>query len=87
MTTAHRSIEEMSRSTHDAIVDQLRACQTSDEILNFEKWFNSKAKDLPLYSVISELLKNRSISRSTASKWFETLLKDRDSKLDLDATK
>jgi len=81
MTTAARSLSVMSISTHNAIIDQLRACETPEEILEFETWFNSKVKDFPLYSVISELLRNRSISRSTASRWFETLLKDRDNKL------
>ncbi len=81
MTTAPRSFSVMSRNAHDAIIDQLRSCKTQEEILEFEEWFNSKVKDLPLYSVISELLRNRSISRATASKWFETLIKDRDNKL------
>ena len=80
-TTSPKSLSIMSRDTHDAIVDQLRACNTAEEILEFENWFNSTVKDCPLYSVISELLRNRSISRSTASKWFEALLKDRDEKL------
>ena len=81
MTTAPRNIAVLSRGTHEAIIDQLRACQTTDEILAFETWFNSTAKDLKLYSIISELLRNRSISRATASKWFEALIQDRDTKL------
>ena len=82
MTTAHRNLQVMPNKTHDAIVDQLRACQTPEEILEFECWFNSTVKDFPLYTVISELLRNRSISRATASKWFEALIKDRDKKLE-----
>ncbi len=81
MTTSSRNLSVMSRNTHNAIIDQLRACETTEEILEFESWFNSKVKEFPLYSVISELLRNRSISRATASKWFETLLQDRDNKL------
>ena len=81
MHTAHRGLSLMSRVTHEAIIDNLRACKTPEEILEFESWFNSKVQDLPLYSIISALLRNRSISRSTASKWFETLLQDRDNKL------
>ncbi len=80
-TTTQRSNETLPRGINDAIIDQLRACQTQEEILGFEVWFNSKVEGLQLYSVICELLRNRAISRSTASKWFETLLKDRDEKL------
>ncbi len=81
MTTAHKNSEVLNKSTYDAIVDQLRACNTPAEILAFEKWFDNTVKIGPLYSVICDLLRNRSISRCTASKWFETLLKNRDDKL------
>ena len=81
MTTAPRALSVMSNNTHNAIIDQLRACETPEEILEFEAWFNSTVKDFPLHSVISELLRSRSISRATASRWFETLLQDRDNKL------
>ena len=82
MSTSHRQTELLSKNTHDAIVDQLRACHTPSEILAFEKWFNNTVKIGPLYSVICDLLRNRSISRVTASKWFETLLKNRDEELE-----
>ena len=81
MTVAHKSPDSISKGTYDAIVDQLRACHTPSEILAFERWFDKTVKIGPLYSVICDLLKNRSISRFTASKWFETLLKNRDEKL------
>ncbi len=82
MYTSHRQTELLSKNTHDAIVDQLRACHTPSEILAFEKWFNNTVNIGPLYSVICDLLRNRSISRVTASKWFETLLKNRDEELE-----
>ena len=81
MTVAQKPNTAMSKDTHDAIVDQLRACHTPTEILEFEKWFNNTVNIGPLYSIICDLLRNRSISRGTASKWFETLLKNRDEKL------
>ena len=80
-TTAQSPLELMKNGINDAIIDQLRACKSSEEILEFEQWFNSKAKGIRLYSVICELLRNRSISRSTASKWFEALLEDRDKRI------
>ena len=81
MTTAQKQTELLSKGTNDAIVDQLRACHTTEEILAFEKWFDNTVNVGPLYTVICDLLRNRSISRGTASKWFETLLKNRDEKL------
>ena len=81
MTTLHQQSSGMSKDTRDAIIDQLRACHTPAEILAFEQWFNKTVNVGPLYTVICDLLRNRSISRGTASKWFETLLKNRDDKL------
>ena len=81
MTILQKQSQLLSKDTHDAIVDQLRACHTKSEILAFEKWFDQTVNVGPLYSVICDLLRNRSISRGTASKWFETLLKNRDEKI------
>ena len=33
MTTTHQRYTVMSKSANDALIDQLRACQTRDEIL------------------------------------------------------
>ena len=78
MTTANKPIKISSKSSSDALIDQLRACQTPEEILKFEKWFNSNIDSEKLYKKICELLKNRSISRALASKWLSTLIEDRD---------
>ena len=79
MTTTNKPINISSTSSNDALIDQLRACQSSEEILKFEKWFDSNIESEKLYKKIGELLKNRSISRALASKWLLTLIKDRDS--------
>ena len=78
MTTTNKPIKISNTSTNDALIDQLRACQTPEEILKFEKWFNSNIESDKLYKRICELLKNRSISRALASKWLQTLIEDRD---------
>ena len=78
MTTTNKPINISSTSTNDALIDQLRACKTTDEILKFEKWFNSNIESEKLYKRICELLKNRSISRALGSKWLFTLLEDRE---------
>ena len=81
MTTTNKQIDISSTSTNDALIDQLRACQTTEEILKFEKWFNSNIQSEKLYKRICKLLKNRSISRALASKWLQTLIEDRDNSI------
>ena len=78
MTATNKPLKIMNKSVNDALIDQLRACQDSEEILRFEKWFNSNIESDKLYKIICELLKNRSISRALASKWLVTLIEDRD---------
>ena len=78
MTTTNKQINISSTRTNDVLIDQLRACQNSEEILKFEKWFNSNIESEKLYQRICELLKNRSISRALASKWLLILIKDRE---------
>ena len=78
MTTTNKPINISSTNTNDALIDQLRACQNTEEILKFEKWFNTNIESEKLYKRICELLKNRSISRALASKWLHTLIEDRD---------
>tara|TARA_B100000575_G_scaffold118561_1_gene94386 strand:- start:458 stop:721 length:264 start_codon:yes stop_codon:yes gene_type:complete len=78
MTTTNKPIKICSNSSNDALIDQLRACQNPEEILKFEKWFNSNIESDKLYKRICELLKNRSISRALGSKWLLTLIEDRE---------
>ncbi len=78
MTTTNKPIKIVNKSTNDALIDQLRACKKTEEILKFEKWFNSNIESEKLSIRICELLKNRSISRGLASKWLITIIEDRD---------
>tara|TARA_Y100001968_G_C18967472_1_gene530652 strand:+ start:192 stop:452 length:261 start_codon:yes stop_codon:yes gene_type:complete len=78
MTTINKSLKINSTGTNDALIDQLRACKNPDEILKFEKWFNSNIESEKLYEKICQLLKNRSISRALGSKWLLTLFEDRE---------
>ncbi len=78
MTTTNKPLNASSTSANDALIDQLRACQNPEEILKFEKWFNSNIESEKLYKRICKLLKNRSISRALASKWLLILLEDRE---------
>ena len=78
MTTTNKPLEISRASSNDALIDQLRACKNSEEILKFEKWFNSNIESKKLYKRICELLKNRSISRALGSKWLLTIIEDRD---------
>ena len=78
MTTTNKPLDISPTRANDALIDQLRACKNSDEILKFEKWFNSNIESDKLYKRICELLKNRSISRGLGSKWLLTLMEDRE---------
>ena len=81
MTTTNKPLNISSKSTNDALIDQLRVCKNPDEILKFEKWFNSNIESDKLYKIICELLKNRSISRAVASKWLLTIIEDRENNI------
>ena len=78
MTTINKPLTINSTDTNDALIDQLRACKNSDEILRFEKWFNSNIKSEKLYMKICQLLKNRSISRALGAKLLLALIQDRE---------
>ena len=78
MTTINKPLNINPTGTNDALIDQLRACKNPDEILKFEKWFNSNIESEKLYKKICQLLRNRSISRALGSKWLLTLLEDRE---------
>ena len=78
MTTINKPLKINTTGTNDALIDQLRACKNSDEILKFEKWFNSNIDSEKLHEKICQLLRNRSISRALGSKWLLTLLEDRE---------
>ena len=68
-------------SSSNALVDELRKRTSEEDILEFEKKFNSKnEKNLHIY--ICRFLKNRSISRGLASKWLITIIKNKESKID-----
>tara|TARA_Y100001968_G_scaffold72257_1_gene63591 strand:+ start:369 stop:632 length:264 start_codon:yes stop_codon:yes gene_type:complete len=78
MTTINKPLKIRDTNTNDALIDQLRAYKSPDEILKFEKWFNSNIGSDKLYIRICELLKNRSISRALGSKWLLILMEDRE---------
>ena len=78
MTTTDKPLNMSGTSANDALIDQLRACKNPDEILKFEKWFNSNIESDKLYKRICQLLKNRSISRALGAKWLLTLIEDRE---------
>ena len=82
MTTTNKPLEISGTSTNDALIDQLRACKNPEEILKFEKWFNSNIESEKLYKRICELLKNRSISRALGAKCLLALIEDRENTID-----
>ena len=71
----------LERGARDAIVDQLRACHTKEEVLSFEARFNCEANAGPLYLLICEFLHDRSISPALAAMWLKILIEDREDRL------
>ena len=78
MTTINKPLNTSNKSANDVLIDQLRACQNPEEILKFEKWFNSNIESEKLYERICQLLKSRSISRALGSKWLLILIEHRE---------
>ena len=68
-------------SSNHALVDELRKRNSEEEILEFEKKFNSQ-NEKNLHIHICRFLKNRSISRGLASKWLITIIKNKESIID-----
>ena len=83
MTTTMQPVEEITKGARDAIVDQLRACQSKEQLLAFEKTFNSEANAGPLYVLICEFLHDRTISRALGAKLLRLILEDRESQLNI----
>ena len=81
MTTTMQPVDDITKGARDAIVDQLRACQSKEQLLAFEKTFNSEANAGPLYVLICEFLHDRTISPALAARWLRTILEDRENKL------
>ena len=81
MTTTQASFKSMSKITHEVLIDNLRSCHSHDEMLAFEKWFNSNTNEGPLYVIICDFLRNRSISRGLAAKWLNLLISNREKQL------
>ncbi len=71
----------INKGVREAIVDQLRACKTKEQVLSFESRFNLETNAGPLYSWICDFLHDRTISPALGAKWLRTLLEDRESKL------
>jgi len=69
-------------SSSHALVDELRKRTSEEDFLDFEEKFNSNnEKNLHIY--ICKFLKNRLISRGVASKWLITIIKNKESKINL----
>jgi len=81
MTVANRPLGVINKAARDAIVDELRACQTSEELLAFDTRFNLETNAGPLYLLICDFLHDRTISRALGAKLLRILLEDREAKL------
>tara|TARA_B100000579_G_C22692542_1_gene785748 strand:- start:440 stop:733 length:294 start_codon:yes stop_codon:yes gene_type:complete len=81
VTVLQEPIKTISQDAKNALIDRLRSCSTTKEILDFENWFNRNGSNGQLHDFICELLKSRSISRGIAAKWLKVLINDKEEKL------
>ncbi len=81
MTLTSKRPDLLDKGVREAIVDQLRACQTKEQVLAFEARFNCETNAGPLYLWICDFLHDRTISPALASRWLRTILEDRENKL------
>ena len=79
--TKTQTSEVMRKGVREAIVDQLRACKTKEQVLLFESRFNGETNSGPLYSWICDFLHDRTISPALGAKWLRTILEDRENQL------
>ena len=67
-------------SSNEALVDELKKRTSEENILEFEKKFNSQnSKNLHIH--ICRFLKHRQISRSLAAKWLIIMMNNKESQL------
>ncbi len=81
MTVAARPHQIITTAVREAIVDELRACQTKEQLLAFDKRFSNQGNIGPLYLVICDFLQDRTISRVLAAKCLRTLFSERERQL------
>ncbi len=83
MTTTLQPVEAISKGARDAILDQLRACKSKEQLLAFEEKFNAETNAGPLYVLICEFLHDRTISRALGAKLLRVILEDRERQLNI----
>ena len=79
--TKTQPTDALQKGVREAIVDQLRACKTKEQVLSFEERFNCETNAGPLYSWICDFLHDRTISPALGAMWLRTILEDRESQL------
>ncbi len=63
---------------NDPVVDQLRACKTPEQLLALDKQISIDSGLGPLYKVICDFLKDRTIAPIEAANWLSTLMDNRE---------
>ena len=66
----------------DTIVDELRACKTPEQLLALDEELNLTNESTPLYRLICEFLKDRTIAPIEAANWLGTLMDYRERQLE-----
>ena len=72
MTVVKTESAHLLKGARDAIVDQLRACHTKDEILRFESWFNSETNSSSSQRETSSLVQKNELIKEKTTKKFKS---------------
>ena len=79
---ATRKVSKMINLIQETIVDQLRACRTPEQLLALDEKLNLNQGSLPLYRLICEYLRDRTIAPVEAANWLGTLMDNRERQLE-----
>ncbi|HJN34796.1 MAG TPA: hypothetical protein QF700_11870 [Prochlorococcus sp.] len=72
----------MINRMREAIVDQLRSCSTPEQLLALDEQIRVETDAGPLYRVICNFLRDRTVAPVEAAIWLGTLMDHREKQLD-----
>ena len=81
MIPKNKQVGAMLNKLHEAIVDQLRECRTPEQLIALDEQISLETNTEPLYRVICEFLRDRTIAPVEAAKWLSTLMDNQEKKL------
>ncbi|WP_320676947.1 hypothetical protein [Prochlorococcus sp. MIT 1300] len=81
MSHEHQEMDSFVDCIHVAIADQLRACRTPEQLLDLERMVSLKTDVGPLYRLICDFLRDRTVAPVEAASWMGTLMDNKEKEL------